>query len=88
MSHPKMRAKMEVESVQAFHDETSGELQNERLAMHGVSANKYGEDGLDEDNTFAKFSPSVRLDITIANPALFGKFKAGDRFYADFTPAK
>ena len=45
-------------------------------------------DGLDEDNTFAKFSPSVDLGITIANPALWGKFAVGDKFYLDFTPAE
>lgn len=33
------------------------------------------------------FSPSVSLEITIANPALRGKFKAGQKFYVDFTPA-
>jgi len=27
------------------------------------------------------------LTINIANPALFGKFKVGDKFYVDFTAA-
>lgn len=46
----------------------------------------YPEDGSDEDNTFAKFSPSGVLDMQIANPDLLGKFKVGDTFYVDFTP--
>lgn len=55
--------------------------------MHAVCASKYPEDGSDEDNTFAKFSPSANLSINIANPDLFGKFNVGDKFYVDFTPA-
>ena len=41
---------------------------------------------MDEDNSFAKFSPSVNFQIMIANPALLGKFASGDTFYVDFTP--
>lgn len=59
----------------------------ETLTMHAVAASKYPEDGSDEDNTFAKFSPGATLSINIANPALFGKFKVGDTYYVDFTPA-
>lgn len=55
--------------------------------MNAVCAPKYDDSGLDEDNTFAKFSPGANLSINIANPALWGKFKVGDRFYVDFTPA-
>jgi hypothetical protein len=40
-----------------------------------------------EDNTYAKFSPGANLSINIANQALWGRFKVGDRFYVDFTPA-
>ena len=57
------------------------------LQFFGVSkSTSYPEDGLDEDNTYAKFSPSVDLKITIANPALLGKFEVGETFYVDFTP--
>jgi len=45
----------------------------------------YPEDGLDEDNTYAKFSPSGSFKISVRNPELFGKFKPGDKFYVDFT---
>lgn len=47
----------------------------------------YPEDGSDEDNSYARWSPSASLTITIANPNLWGKFKVGDKFYVDFTPA-
>jgi hypothetical protein len=75
-----MRAKLEIDGLIPI-----GEF-HEQLHFRGVCKSQgYGEDGLDEDNTFAKFSPSVNLDITIANPVLLGKFKVGQRFYVDFT---
>jgi hypothetical protein len=76
-----MRAKMRVSSVTKYSPEC------EALELHGVAKkDAYPADGSDEDNTFAKFSPSVNLKITIANPALIGKFNPGDTFYVDFTP--
>lgn len=77
-----MRAKLRVGSVIKFNETT------ETVTFHGVSKkNGYPADGSDEDNTFAKFSPSANFQIMIANPALLGKFEPGDTFYVDFTPA-
>ena len=77
-----MRAKMGVSSIHIFRD-------SENLTLVGVSKKgEYPEDGSDENNTYAKFTPSARLEITIANSALIGKFKVGDTFYVDFTPAE
>jgi hypothetical protein len=53
-----------------------------------IPACKYGaspEDGSDEDNTFAGFSPSGEFKLTIQNPALLSKFRPGKKFYVDFT---
>jgi hypothetical protein len=47
----------------------------------------YPADGLDEDNTYAKFSPSGTFKLCVANPALHGKFRPGQKFYVDFTEA-
>lgn len=78
---PKMRAKMIVSSVTQT---TNGEV----LKFNAVcKSSSYGSDGLDDDNTFAKFSPSASLEIHVANPALFGQFKPGEKFYVDFTAA-
>ena len=77
-----MRAKLQIGSV------TKHAGGNETLQVHAVAAKSYGEDGADEDNTYAKYSPSASLSITIANPALHGKFEAGQKFYVDFTPAE
>lgn len=77
-----MRAKLQIASV------TKHSAECEQLKFHGVAAKSYPADGSDEDNTFAKFSPAVSLDITIMNPALVGQFEPGQRFYVDFTPAE
>jgi len=37
-------------------------------------------------HTFARFTPSASLQICIANPALFGEFEPGQKYYVDFTP--
>lgn len=78
---PKMRAKMQISQI-------SGTTTSEQLHFHGVAAKAYPADGSDEDNTFAKWSPSVELKISITNPALIGQFKVGEKFYVDFTPAE
>lgn len=45
----------------------------------------YPDDGYDEDNTFAKFSPGGEFKLDIANPNLVGKIEPGQKFYVDFT---
>lgn len=92
-----MRAKLQVGFVQVHEQNLNSEGRwdpkaaptktMETLQMHAVCAPKYDESGLDEDNTFAKYSPSATLIINVANPALFGKFEVGQAYYVDFTPA-
>lgn len=45
----------------------------------------YPADGSDEDNTYAKWSPSGSLELCFTNPALSNSVKEGDVFYLDFT---
>ncbi|MFD3263182.1 hypothetical protein [Phenylobacterium ferrooxidans] len=80
-----MRAKLRLGSVIPLPDGAGGVAQ-ERLSFHGVAASSYPADGSDENNTFAKFSPSAVFEIVVANPALIGEFTPGDTFYVDFTP--
>ena len=92
-----MRAKLQVGFVQTHEQRINAEGKYdpeappvktmETLTMHAVGASNYPEDGSDEENTYAKFSPGAQLSINIANPALWGQFKVGDRYYVDFTPA-
>jgi hypothetical protein len=83
-----MRAKVRVSAVLPFPNGEGG-VSSERLMFHGVArSDSYPADGSDENNTFAKFSPSVAFDMQVANPALIGEFEVGDTFYVDFTPAE
>jgi hypothetical protein len=89
-----MRAKLQVGMVQehmGWVEPGSGkapEKSSETLIMHAVCKPTYADSEFDEDNTYAKMSPGANLTIHIANPALWGKFKHGDKFYVDFTPAE
>ena len=74
-----MRAKLVIESVTNY-----GTQENVKFRAV-VKSGSYPADGLDEDNTFAKFTPSAALEIMIANPALLGKLKPGAKYYVDFT---
>jgi hypothetical protein len=97
MSDRVMRAKLQVGMVQENFQRVDAQgnwdanaepkKYGETLAMHAVAAKSYPADGSDEDNNYAKWSPGAALSINIANPALWGKFKHGDKFYVDFTKA-
>lgn len=76
----KMRAKLVVNRI-------APGATSERLTFNAVAASAYPSDGSDEDNTYAKWSPSAEFGITITNPELIGKFQVGEKYYVDFTPA-
>lgn len=87
---PTMRAKFQVSLVQEnFYPGPvrEGEKSSETLKFQAVGAPEYPADGSCEDSTFSRFTPSADLSMSVTNPDLFGKFKVGDKFYADFTPA-
>lgn len=78
-----MRAKMRVTDVQKFENSDG-----EKISMTAVARNDaYPDDGSDENNTFARFSPSAEFSVHCYNPNLYGKFAIGDTFYVDFTRA-
>lgn len=79
----RMRAKVKITVIEK-QGETSEKLTFNFPAKDGT----YPADGSDEDQQFAKFSPSGALSLTVANPALLGKFNVGDKFYLDFTPVE
>lgn len=76
MSQP-MRAKMQ---IQAVTRKIGG--YSEMIEMNAV----YGGSTNDEDNSFAKTTPSGKIVLEIANKDLHGVFNPGDTFYVDFTP--
>jgi hypothetical protein len=82
-----MRAKMKITSIESqfFQEKKTQEI----LIFNAVSkSDSYPEDGSDENNTFAKWTPSAELRMVVTNPNLFDKYKVGKEFYVDFTPAR
>lgn len=77
---PNMRAKVKITSI--VQHET-----HEDMTMNPVYANSYPDDGVDENNSFARFTPSGEIKLTVNNPDLRGKFNAGDEYYVDFQKA-
>jgi hypothetical protein len=59
----------------------------EVLKMAPVGDKPFGPSGGNEDSTFSRWTPSGGLSLTMANPALFGGFNPGQKFYLDFTAA-
>jgi hypothetical protein len=47
----------------------------------------YPEDGSDENNTFARFTPTASLSMSVTNPALIGEFAVDEEYYLDFSKA-
>jgi hypothetical protein len=84
-----MRAKMKLNSVDRTHEGKDGDsYRSIAIRMSAVSkADAYPPDGSDENNSFARWSPSADLSMTIANPSLFDKLKEGATFYVDFSEA-
>lgn len=76
-----MIAKFNVMSV-----EGSTEQGYNTVCMAPVCGNKpFGPNGENEDNDFARWSPSGSLSLTITNPNLMGKFFTGQTFYLNFS---
>lgn len=76
---PSMRAKLRISSVASRdgYDE---------ITFDAVCPASFDPNGLNEDNSFAKWTPTARLTMSVANPDLIGKYKSGDIFYVDFSP--
>ena len=81
-----MRAKLLVVSVTPYAP-PNGDVQNEKVTFTAVCGPSFDAAGLSEDNTFAKWTPSADMSITITNPALFGAHVVGEKYYVDFTKA-
>lgn len=85
------RCKVRVESVKLLGSDGKGSHTAEEVQMRAVQGNKvskgYPEDGSDEDNTYAKYSPSADFRLYVANPVLFGQFKPEQKYYIDMSLA-
>jgi hypothetical protein len=76
-----MRAKFKVTNVNKYDGV-------EHLEFAAIGANKYGENGENEDNDFARWTPSGNVKISVTNPNLFDTFKVNENYYLDFTKAE
>lgn len=84
-SNPIMRAKLRIDFIQKTKDEY-GNVTGLYINMSAVGkSGSYPEDGSDENNTFAKWTPSASFHAYVCNPALFGSLSKGQEFYVDFT---
>ena len=79
-----MRAKMVVADVVPYENGVG-----ETLNFTAVSKSEpYDENGSDENNTYALYTPTANLSMEVVNPALIGKIKVGEAYYLDFTLAE
>lgn len=79
---PNMRAKVAVRSIGKAYEGA------ETLRFAPVMSNEsFGPNGESENNTYARYTPSGAIDLTVTNPDLLGKFSEGEEYYVDFTPA-
>lgn len=82
----RMRAKFKVDAINASTS-TDGSVSSESISMSPVFADNYGPNGENEDNDFARYTPSGNLQMVITNPALFDTMVVGEKYYLDFTKA-
>ena len=75
-----MRAKLKIDEVVLFEH-------CQQLRFSAIGSEVFNKDGTSEDNTFARWTPTAELRMTITNPDLHNKFKPGQTFYVDFTEA-
>jgi hypothetical protein len=75
-----MRAKFTVYSVTKHEG-----FETLKFNAVGKKDCKYGPEGEDEDNTYARYTPSAVLEMTVTNPALIGKFVPGQVYRLDFS---
>ncbi|MDE1919063.1 MAG: hypothetical protein KGH96_23760, partial [Sphingomonadales bacterium] len=68
-----MRAKLVLQNIEPLSD-AAGTLVGETLSFNAVGRSRYAEGGLDEDNTFARFTPSAYMTLTVLNPDLLGAY--------------
>ncbi len=81
MSEVFMRAKMQVSKVERAPGV-------DRITLNAVTSAPFDKDGISEDNTYSKYTPSGELELSFTNPVLLGKVEPGTKFYLDFTVAE
>jgi hypothetical protein len=77
-----MRAKVAIRNVERPYAGC------ETITFNPVTGNEqFGPNGESENNTYARYTPSGEIKLSITNPSLHNLFQPGQEFYVDFTPA-
>lgn len=84
-----MRAKFLITKVTEHKKDglPDGAVVGEAIEGIGVTSKPYDAEGHNEDNTFAKYTPTAYFSMTILNPSLLGQYKVGMKLYSDFSVA-
>lgn len=61
----------------------TGEKYGERVRLNAVIG---GIGSNEEDNQYAKYTPSMTVELQVDNPACFGFYKPGAQYYNDTHP--
>lgn len=74
-----VRCKLRVGEV-AHIKAQDGSTTHEKVTLYAVTG------GSEENKTWAKYTPSAKMEMTIDNPSAMGLLSSGHEFYVDFTP--
>ncbi|MFZ4618589.1 MAG: hypothetical protein ACOYM2_20685 [Rectinemataceae bacterium] len=72
-----VRAKFTVESIEDKDD-----------GAKSIRLRAVGDDGIEENIRFHKYTPSGTIDLWVNNPPAAEQFVKGKSFYIDFVPAE
>lgn len=75
-----LRLKMSVNSVKSVSDHEGNKTQEE-LGLNAVYSSEEGS----ANKQWSKWTPSAQLNMTISNPAAFGKVLPGQFVFVDLT---
>ena len=81
MPSPMFRAKIKIDAINRAPGVDT-------LIASPVTDTKLGDGGRNEDNSFARYTPSGEIKLTITNPELIGQISPGEEFLVDFTPVE
>ena len=59
----------------------------DEIKMMAVTDAPFNAEGDSDDNTFARWTPSGEIKMTITNPSLIGQLHEGEKYYLNFTKA-
>lgn len=79
-----MIAKFQVVNVKVHKPADDAPTSQEDLEFSAVTEKPFNPDGESDDNSFARWTPTGNLKMTVTNPALFGKFERGQKYYLTF----